>query len=424
MRVFHLTMNSQWSGPNFQERNDDMTEPTYQNISTEPTDSRDPGAGRTPGIIGSEVSGTAPLKPSIYGITRSELVQWLEAQGEKRSRAELIWRWLYLEPVERFSQMSDLTPVLQAKLADHFQFDPLHLAKIQTGEGTTKFLFRLGDGHLIETVLMRQGYGNSVCVTTQVGCNIGCRFCASGLLRKLRDLTAGEITAQILAVRRWLRNHDLGEQVTHITIMGIGEPFDNYEEVTRFIRIVTDQRGLVITPKNITVSTSGLAPKIRAFAREGLKVRLAVSLHAPNDGIRSRLMRINDAYPIAELMAAITDYIALTNHRVFFEYILIKDLNDRPEHAEELARLLKPLGKKAYVNLIPCNPVPEQGFARSSEEAIHEFFDRLMKNGVNCIRRRELGTDIEGACGQLRSQHMQTKADFILQHHQAGQDPE
>lgn len=360
---------------------------------------------------------TNPLKPSIYGMTRPELVQWLTAQGEKRSRADVIWRGLYAEPVDQFSRMRELTPALQVKLAETFQFDPLHLEQIQTGEGTAKFLFRLEDGHLIETVMMRQGYGNSVCVTTQVGCNIGCRFCASGLLRKLRDLTAGEITAQILAVRRWLRDNDHGDRVTHITIMGIGEPFDNYEEVTRFIRIVTDQHGLVITPKNITLSTSGLVPKIRAFAHEGLKVRLAVSLHAPNDEIRSRLMRINEAYPIAELMAAIRDYIALTNHRVFFEYILIKDLNDRPEHADELAKLLSPLGKKAYVNLIPCNPVPEQGFARSSEEAIREFFDRLMKNGVNCIRRREMGTDIEGACGQLRSQHMQTKADFILQNH-------
>lgn len=354
------------------------------------------------------------MKPSIYGMTKEDLRGWLTGKGERPSRAELIWPWLYRESVSAFSAMADLSAELIRKLDDAFAFDPLEpVTHQQAADGTTKFLFRLADGHLIETVLMYQEYGVSVCVTTQVGCNIGCSFCASGLLSKQRDLTAGEITAQILEVNRWLKVSDPGIRVTHITIMGIGEPFDNYDAVMRFLRIVTDQKGLCITPSHITVSTSGLAPKIRRFAHEGIPIRLAISLHAPTDEIRSQLMRINDAYPLEELMAAIREYIEMTNHRVFFEYIMIRDLNDQPEHALALAELLNPLGKKAYVNLIPYNPVAEHGFQRSLDEDMRAFFDILMKHRVNCIRRREMGTDIEGACGQLRSQHMQTQISGI-----------
>lgn len=355
------------------------------------------------------------MKPSIYGMTKEDLRAWLTRKGERPSRAELIWPWLYRASVSDFSAMTDLSAALIQKLDDDFGFDPLKLVTHhRAGDGTTKFLFRLADGHLIETVLMYQEYGVSVCVTTQVGCNIGCSFCASGLLSKQRDLTAGEITSQILEVNRWLKESDPGTRVTHITIMGIGEPFDNYDAVMRFLRIVTDQKGLCITPSHITVSTSGLVPKIRRFAHEGIPIRLAISLHAPTNEIRSQLMRINDAYPLEELMSAVRQYIEMTNHRVFFEYIMIRGLNDQPEHALALAELLNPLGKKAYVNLIPYNPVAEHGFRRSQDEDMRTFFDILMKHRVNCIRRREMGTDIEGACGQLRSQQIKAETDSIL----------
>lgn len=346
-------------------------------------------------------------RKSIYSLTKTDMRQWLETHGEKKSRAELIWPWLYQKLAVSFEEMTDLPGGLSIKLGENFEFNPLTIEEIQgEGEQATKFLFRLRDHSLIETVLMKQGYGSSVCVTTQVGCNMGCRFCASGQLRKQCDLEAGEIVAQILFVRRYLLQHEPDRKVTHITVMGIGEPFDNYEELIRFLSVVTDQKGLCIAPRHITVSTSGLAPKIRRFAGEGLPVNLAVSLHAPNNVIRSSLMRINDAYPLEELLDAIREYIARTNHRVFFEYILIKEVNDRPEHALELARLLLPMGKAAYVNLIPYNPVEENSFVRSDKESIGIFFDTLMQSGVNCIIRRELGSGIDGACGQLRSRKL------------------
>lgn len=352
-------------------------------------------------------------KQLIYGITRLELADWLKTQQQKAGWVDSIWQHLYQHKVTSFREMADLPPRLTDFLEEHFTFQPLEEVTIQEAEdGTTKFLFRLTDACLIETVLMPKGYGKAVCVTTQIGCNMGCQFCASGLLTKQRDLTAGEIVLQILQVERWLTSRGSKAGVSHITVMGIGEPFDNYDEVMRALRIVTDQRGLCITPSHITVSTSGLAPKIRQFAREGLPVHLAVSLHAPNDEIRSRLMRINRAYPIKELMDALKEYIQLTNRRVFFEYILIRGINDKPEHALELAELIRPLGKKGYVNLIPYNPVQEKEFERSDSEDISRFFDLLMQSGVNCIRRKEMGGDIEGACGQLRSQ--QLKHDQVL----------
>lgn len=345
-------------------------------------------------------------KNSIYNVTKPELEQWLTGHDEKRSRAELIWKGLYQELAEGFWEIPELRPELVQKLTEEFAFIPLEIAEIQEGDETVKFLFRLDEGSLIETVLMHHGYGSSVCVTTQVGCNMGCRFCASGLLTKQRDLTAGEITAQVLYVMRFLKLRGGERQVSHITVMGIGEPFDNYEHLMRFLQIITDQKGLSIAPRRITVSTSGLAPKILRFAGEEIPVQLAVSLHAPNDRIRSGLMRINDAYPTAELFSAIREYIDRTNRRVFFEYIMIRDVNDQPEHALELAELLSPMGKKAYVNLIPYNPVEEKSFQRSEQASISRFFDLLMQNGVTCIIRRELGTEIDGACGQLRSRHV------------------
>lgn len=354
------------------------------------------------------------MRKSIYSMTKPQLQQWLLDNDEKKSRADLIWESLYQDLSTNFEEMTALSEQLLRKLQDQFLINPLTIVEIQEGgDKTTKFLFRLASNALIETVLMHQTYGSSVCVTTQIGCNIGCRFCASGLLTKQADLEAGEIVAQVVFVKRYLKERSSSNQVTHITVMGIGEPFDNYDEVIRFLSIVTDQKGMSIAPRRITVSTSGLAPKIRQFATESLPVNLAVSLHAPNDQIRSQLMRINDAYPMAELFDAIKEYIAKTKHRVFFEYIMIKDLNDQKSHAIELAELLLPLGKYAYVNLIPYNPVEENSFLRSERPTINKFLDELMQSGVNCIVRKELGAEIDGACGQLRSQYIKQEIQIL-----------
>lgn len=343
---------------------------------------------------------------SIYSLSLDEMQDWLEDKGEKPYRADQIWQWLYRHHVASYEEMTNIPKTILEQLEQEFIFSPLRTQIIQKAQDqTTKFLFELQDHSMIETVLMYHHYGISVCVTTQIGCNIGCKFCASGLIPKVRDLEAGEIVAQIMFIQRYLNQQAKGEKVSHIVVMGIGEPFDNYDNVLQFIRIVNSDKGMAIGARHITVSTSGLAPKIRQFARENIQVNLAVSLHAPNNETRSSIMKINRQYPIEELFEAIYEYIHLTNRRVTFEYIMIDGVNDRPEHALELAQLLQPMLKLAYVNLIPYNPVAENPFERSSEENIARFYDLLMQNGVNCVVRREHGKEIEAACGQLRSQY-------------------
>lgn len=345
------------------------------------------------------------MKPSIYGLSRNALLDWVLEKGEKKFRATQIWEWLYRSRVQSFEEMTNLSKSLIDKLNEAFVVNPLQQRIVQESkDGTVKYLFELPDGMLIETVLMRQHYGMSVCVTTQVGCDIGCTFCASGLIPKQRDLTSGEIVAQIMLVQKYFDERDQGERVSHIVVMGIGEPLDNYDHVMNFVRIVNDDKGLAIGARHITVSTSGLAPKIRDFAREGVQVNLAVSLHAPNNDIRSRMMRINRKFPIEQLFEAIEDYIAVTNRRVTFEYIMLNEVNDGVEQAQELADLIKKIRKLSYVNLIPYNPVSEHDqYSRSTPERVAAFYDRLKKNGVNCVVRQEHGTDIDAACGQLRS---------------------
>ncbi|MBG9980961.1 23S rRNA (adenine(2503)-C(2))-methyltransferase RlmN [Facklamia sp. DSM 111018] len=349
---------------------------------------------------------------SIYSLTQEDLKDWMIAQGEKNYRADQIWQWLYRQHVGSFEEMTNIPKKILQPLSENFVFSPLKTEIVQRAQDkTTKFLFELHDHAMIETVLMYHHYGVSVCVTTQIGCNIGCKFCASGLIPKVRDLETGEIVAQIMFIQRYLDQHEPGTKVSHIVVMGIGEPFDNYENVMNFLRIVNSDKGLAIGARHITVSTSGLAPKIRQFAREGIQVNLAVSLHAPNNETRSSIMKINREYPIEELFAAIYEYIEITNRRVTFEYIMIDGVNDTPQHAKELVALLKPMLKLSYVNLIPYNPVLENSFERSSAENIAKFFDILMKNKVNCVVRKEHGTDIEAACGQLRSQYERKKRE-------------
>ncbi|MGM0919759.1 MAG: 23S rRNA (adenine(2503)-C(2))-methyltransferase RlmN [Bacillota bacterium] len=340
------------------------------------------------------------VKPSIYSLELGELQDWLTEKGEKPFRAAQIFDWLYIKRAATFEEMSNLSKVLRSKLDEHFVLTTLKTIIQQTSnDGTMKFLFELHDGYSIETVLMRHEYGNSVCVTTQVGCRIGCTFCASTLGGLKRNLEAGEIVAQVVKVQKAL--DELGERVSHVVIMGIGEPFDNYDEMMGFLKIINHDDGLNIGARHITVSTSGIIPKIYKFADEHLQINFAVSLHAPNTELRSRLMPINKAYKLPELMEAIEYYVNKTGRRVSFEYGLFGGVNDQVEHAEELAKLIKHL--KCHVNLIPVNYVPERDYVRTPREQIDLFEKTLKKRGINVTTRREQGHDIDAACGQLRA---------------------
>lgn len=347
-------------------------------------------------------------KESIYSLRKEALTSWFVDHGEKKFRAVQVWEWLYEKRADSFSAMTNLSKSQISLLEENFIINPLNQLIVQEAEdGTVKYLFELEDHLMIETVMMKQDYGLSVCVTTQVGCNIGCNFCASGLLRKQRDLTAGEIVAQVMMVQHYLDEKGEEERVSHVVVMGIGEPFDNYENVMDFLRIINDAKGMAIGARHLTVSTSGLAPKIRKFADNGLQVNLAISLHAPNNEIRSKMMRINKSYPIEEVMSAVEEYVDKTNRRVTFEYIMLHQVNDQAEHARQLANLLKHKKKLAYVNLIPYNPVSEHDqYARSEKADVLKFYDILKKNGISCVIRKEHGTDIDAACGQLRSKQM------------------
>ncbi|BAQ11880.1 23s rRNA (adenine-C2)-methyltransferase rlmn [Bacillus sp. OxB-1] len=348
------------------------------------------------------------MKKSIYGLTLDQLTEWLVEHGQKKFRAAQVWDWLYKKRITDFTDMKNINKDCIQLLDEHFVIETLELAvKQESADGTIKFLFKMQDGNLIETVLMTFPYGHSVCVTTQVGCNIGCSFCASGLLKKNRDLDAGEIVGQIMKVQQHLDTKNNDERVSHIVVMGIGEPFDNYTNLMNFLRVVNDQKGLSIGARHITVSTSGLTPKIREFANENIQINLAVSLHAPNNDLRTRIMKINKAYPIEKLMEAIDYYLETTNRRITFEYILLQDVNDHVAEAQQLAKLLENKRHLSYVNLIPYNPVDEHGqYKRSKPEAIKAFYETLKKKGINCGVRLEQGTDIDAACGQLRSKQI------------------
>ncbi|MEK3970953.1 23S rRNA (adenine(2503)-C(2))-methyltransferase RlmN [Bacillus sp. FSL M7-0558] len=342
--------------------------------------------------------------PSIYSFELHEMKEWLKEQDEKPFRAAQIFEWLYEKRVTSFDEMSNLSKDLREKLKDQFTITTLKTVIKQTSQdGTIKFLFELHDGYTIETVLMRHEYGNSVCVTTQVGCRIGCTFCASTLGGLKRNLEAGEIVAQVLKVQQALDETD--ERVSSVVIMGIGEPFDNFEEMLAFLKIINHDHGLNIGARHITVSTSGIIPRIYQFADEQMQINFAVSLHAPNTEIRSRLMPINKAYKLPKLMEAIEYYIQKTGRRVSFEYGLFGGVNDQVHHAEELADLLK--GIKCHVNLIPVNYVPERDYVRTPREQIFLFEKTLKERGVNVTIRREQGHDIDAACGQLRAKERQ-----------------
>ncbi|WP_368298445.1 23S rRNA (adenine(2503)-C(2))-methyltransferase RlmN [Cytobacillus firmus] len=342
----------------------------------------------------------AEQKPSIYTLQLHELKEWLKENNEKAFRAEQIFDWLYTKRVTSFEDMTNLSKWLRDTLSANFSLTTLKtIIQQESADGTIKFLFELHDGYSIETVLMRHDYGNSVCVTTQVGCRIGCTFCASTLGGLKRNLEAGEIVAQVVKVQQALDETD--ERVSSVVIMGIGEPFDNYDSMLSFLKIINHDKGLNIGARHITVSTSGIIPKIYKFADENMQINFAISLHAPNTEIRSRLMPINRAYKLPDLMDSIRYYINKTGRRVSFEYGLFGGVNDQVEHAEELAKLIKNV--KCHVNLIPVNYVPERDYVRTPKDQIFAFEKTLKNHGINVTIRREHGHDIDAACGQLRA---------------------
>jgi 23S rRNA (adenine2503-C2)-methyltransferase len=343
---------------------------------------------------------------TIYDLTITEMEEMLKGLGQKSYRAKQLYSWLYRKRVQSFDEMSDLPAALIEQLKQNWIISPVKVLEKQVAKDlTAKYLFELQDGSSIETVLMHFNFGDSVCVTSQVGCNMGCSFCASGLLKKQRDLTAGEIVGQIMYVQKEL---DLQQRrVDNVVVMGTGEPFDNYDNVLDFCSVINSDLGLAIGARHITISTCGIVPKIKEFAAAHYQYNLAISLHAPTDELRSRLMPINQAYPLDQLMASLKDYSAGNHRRLTFEYILLKGVNDGDQDAEKLAGLIR--GMNAYVNLIPYNEVDENGYRTTDEKSALHFYDQLMKHGVKATLRSRHGDDIDAACGQLRAKHEKEK---------------
>ena len=333
----------------------------------------------------------------IYDYSRSWFENYFTEKGLAKFRAVQVFEAIYRKKVNQFEEITNINKEVKQMLNEEFEFNSLEInTKLESNDGTVKFLFTLEDGNLIETVLMRHEYGNSVCVTSQVGCNMGCAFCASGTVKKIRNLTPGEMVSQVLYIDNYLNQFE--ERVSHVVIMGIGEPFDNYDNVMEFIKIINDDKGLAIGARHITLSTCGLVPKIKEFSDFPLQVNLAISLHFANDKKRNEYMPINRRYNLKELMEALRYYYQKTNRRITFEYILLDEINDSIEDAEELVRLVK--GINAYINLIPYNNTGK--FRRTSSSKRDAFFEYLSKNRINTIVRKEHGGDIDAACGQLR----------------------
>jgi 23S rRNA (adenine2503-C2)-methyltransferase len=348
------------------------------------------------------------MKPYIYDLTFEQWQQWAKDNGESSFRAGQIFDWLYVKRVDSFDEMSNLSKSLRDKLDKQFQFVTLQeITRYESKDGTVKFLFELSDQNAIETVIMKHSYGNSVCVTTQVGCRVGCTFCASTLGGLKRDLSAGEIIAQVVKSQKLL--DETNERVSSIVIMGIGEPFENYDAMMAFLKVMVHEKGLNIGQRHITVSTSGIVPNIYRFADENTQVNLAISIHAPNDALRYKLLPVNRRFPFADLIQACKYYIEKTGRRLTFEYALMGGVNDQPEHAEELAQVLKEM-PLSHVNLIPVNFVVERDYVRTPRDDIFQFQRILERNKVNATIRREHGSDIAAACGQLRAKHMESSA--------------
>lgn len=339
---------------------------------------------------------------NIYNYTKQQLETELEIIGEKKFRATQIFEWIYKKNVKSFEEMSNINKNSIQKFNEKFLISDLIIEKEQiSSDGTRKYLFKLDDGNFVETVLMTHEYGLSVCVSTQVGCNMGCAFCASGLNKKQRNLEVCEMVLQIKMINDILSQEN--KRVSHVVVMGIGEPFDNYDNLISFLRIINDPKGLEIGSRHITVSTCGIVPKIIEYSDFELQVNLAISLHFADDEKRSKYMQINKAYNLEQLIESIKYYYKKTNRRITFEYILLKDINDSIDDAKKLISLIK--GINCYINLIPMNSTINE-FTRSTVEKTNVFYKYLISHNINVTLRKEQGHDIDAACGQLRIKRM------------------
>lgn len=342
----------------------------------------------------------------IKSLSLAQLKNIVTEMGEKAFRAKQIYEWLHQKQAESFDEMSNLSAVLREKLKERCVLTTLKMLEVQTSkiDGTQKYLFALPDGNVVESVLMKYKHGNSVCISSQVGCKMGCRFCASTIGGWTRNLLPSEMLEQIYRIQKLS-----GERVSNVVVMGTGEPLDNYDNLLQFIRLLTDENGLHISQRNVTVSTCGIVPKMYELAEENLQITLAISLHASNQAKRAELMPIANKYSINEVLEACRNYFEKTGRRLTFEYSLVGGKNDTKEDAEELAHLIK--GLNCHVNLIPVNPIKERDYVQSDKKVIENFKNKLEKYQINVTIRREMGRDIDGACGQLRKSYIDKKED-------------
>ncbi len=333
---------------------------------------------------------------SIYNKSIKDFEDYFLMMGEKKFKSIQIYDWIYKKRINSFDEITNIKKVIIDKISNDFEINKLNILKVERDIEVNKYLFELNDKERVESVLMRHDYGTSLCISSQVGCNMGCKFCESGRLKKVRNLEPSEMILQILQIES-----DIQERISHVVIMGIGEPFDNYDNIVKFIEIVNSPYGIALGSRHITVSTCGIIPKIEEFSKLPFQVNLAISLHAPNNEIRNMIMPINKAYPIEKLIAAVKKYISITNRRVTFEYIMLDGINDSNSCAEELCSLLK--GIDCYINLIPYNETNNFEYKRSKKSSILKFYDIIKSRGLNVTIRKEFGSNISAACGQLRS---------------------
>lgn len=341
-------------------------------------------------------------KYDLLSLSLDEMKQFIQSIGEPEFRGKQLYQWMHQKQIFDYNQMSNIPKKMIEKLNEKATIFLPEIVEVQTSkiDGTQKFLFQLQDHHMVESVLMKYKHGNSVCISTQVGCKMGCKFCASTLDGWVRNLTAGEMLAQVYLIQKISE-----ERVSNVVLMGTGEPLDNYEEFVRFVRMISDESGLNISQRNLTVSTCGIVPMIRRLAKEHFQITLALSLHASNQEKRLELMPIANQYSLKEVIAACKYYFEETGRRITFEYSLVGGVNDSSQDAEQLVRLIKELN--CHLNLIPVNPIKERSFVQSQQNVILSFKNKLEKSGINVTIRREMGRDIDGACGQLRQKHLE-----------------
>ena len=341
-------------------------------------------------------------KTDLKSLPLDQLEQWVLEHGEKKFRAKQLYQWMHVKLADDLEQMSNLPVKLRDQISENCTFTVLKQVTVQISkiDGTRKYLFALADGNVIESVLMRYKHGNSVCISSQVGCRMGCRFCASTLDGKVRDLLPSEMLEQIYRI-----GADIGERISNVVVMGTGEPLDNYDNLLKFIELLTDENGLNISQRNLTVSTCGIVPRMRELAEKKLQITLALSLHASSQEKRLALMPVANKYELSEVIDACRYYFEKTGRRVTFEYSLVAGVNDTDTDAAELQALVR--GMNCHINLIPVNPIKERDFVQPSRDRVLDFKNKLEKNGINVTIRREMGRDIDGACGQLRKRYIE-----------------